>query len=114
VSDTDYGYLNQPYVEDLLGIDAKPGEVRHVMIEHDDWCPALLGTGYCVCRPVVRPPNREERRRIARATTTPASTRASARTTRSASRARTASRPTLLLRPSRRPSASGPAWDISG
>ena len=60
----DYSYLNQPYIADLTkaGATAKPGQIEHVMVEHADWCPLLAGTGLCVCRPIVRKPNRHERR----------------------------------------------------
>lgn len=66
---SDYGYLDQPYLAELLRqfaagkLDLAPG-VCHTMIEHDGWCPVLHGTGPCICNPVVRAPNREERRRL--------------------------------------------------
>lgn len=61
---SEFDYFDQSYVQDMLRhlADIRPGEVRHVMIEHDDWCPALLGTGYCICHPNVRSPKREELR----------------------------------------------------
>lgn len=60
-----YSYQNQPYVTDLLNIPMpKAGEIQHVMVEHDDWCPLLLGKGLCVCRPQIRKMNRAERRRM--------------------------------------------------
>lgn len=61
-----FDYFDQAYVQAMLKrlADIRPGEVRHMMIEHADWCPALLGTGYCICRPNVRPPKREELRRL--------------------------------------------------
>ena len=59
--------MDQPFVTDLLKrmreLQGKPG-LHHTIIEHDDWCPLLLGTGPCICRPVVRSPNRAERRRM--------------------------------------------------
>lgn len=65
---TEYSYTDQPYLAELFRYIAehppKPGTINHVMIEHDDWCPALLGTGYCICRPAVRPPKREKLRRL--------------------------------------------------
>lgn len=63
-----FSYENQPYVPDMLRHalehPPKPGTINHIMIEHDDWCPILYGTGYCICRPNVRPPKREELRRL--------------------------------------------------
>lgn len=64
----EYGYENQPYIAELLKFISEhpvttPG-LHHTIVEHDDWCPLLLGTGPCVCRPVVRSPNRKERRRM--------------------------------------------------
>lgn len=63
----EFSYENQPYVAELMKFinanPAKPG-LCHVVIEHDDWCSALLGTGPCICRPVVRTANRKERRKL--------------------------------------------------
>ena len=65
----DYGYPDQPYLAELLRLvaegqlETRPG-LQHVIIEHDDWCPLLLNTGPCICRPVVREPNRKERRKL--------------------------------------------------
>lgn len=65
---TEYSYTDQPYLAEVFRYIAehppKPGSINHIFIEHDDWCPALLGTGYCICRPAVRPPKREELRRL--------------------------------------------------
>lgn len=69
MSAPDYDYSDQPYLAELLRhvaegkLETQPG-LYHVMIEHDDWCPLLLGTGPCICSPVVRNPNRKERRRL--------------------------------------------------
>lgn len=62
-----FGYLDQPYVQQLLELEpsAKPG-IEHLVVVHSDWCPALLGTGLCCCRPTVRKPTRNERRLIRR------------------------------------------------
>jgi hypothetical protein len=60
-----YGYLNQPYIPELEKLaTGKPGQIQHIMVEHADWCPLLAGTGLCVCRPIVRKPNRHERRKL--------------------------------------------------
>ena len=29
------------------------GLVTHVMVSHDDWCPALASSGYCACHPEI-------------------------------------------------------------
>ena len=66
-----FGYSDQAYVGELLRkvssgeIPTRPG-VRHVIVEHDSWCPKLLGIGSCVCRPTVRLANRRERRALAK------------------------------------------------
>lgn len=49
----------RPYQEKIieLGLDVQrrlgPG-VHHIMVEHDDDCPKLLGTGPCKCDTNVR------------------------------------------------------------
>lgn len=62
-----FSYENQPYVAEIVKYlsahPAKPG-LHHIITEHDDWCPLLLGTGPCICRPVVRTANRKERRKL--------------------------------------------------
>jgi len=66
-----FRYANQPYVAELLKNAADlteqstPG-VHHVMVVHSAWCPLLLGTGPCICRPVVRKLTRHERRKLAK------------------------------------------------
>lgn len=66
-----FDYAHQPYVGELLRktrsgeIPTDPG-VRLVIVEHDSWCPKLLGIGPCVCRPIVRNANRKERRALAK------------------------------------------------
>lgn len=62
----EFGYENQPYVAELMKFISanptlKPG-LHHIQIGHDEWCPLLLGTGPCICLPVVCSPNRKERR----------------------------------------------------
>lgn len=29
------------------------GQVVHVDVVHDDWCPLLAGNGACTCKPLV-------------------------------------------------------------
>ena len=57
IEQPDFRYLDQPYVKRLLELvrQTPPGPgVHHVVTEHDEWCPVLSGTGYCVCNPRVR------------------------------------------------------------
>lgn len=57
---------DQPFVADLLkrmvALQGKPGVQLHV-VEHSDWCGIWTG-GLCCCSPVVRSPNRKERRAL--------------------------------------------------
>ena len=43
------------YLHRLLALAPvlKRGVVTHVMVSHDEWCPALAGKGYCACVPDI-------------------------------------------------------------
>lgn len=55
----DAKWLRHAYAHRILelwatgALDVRPGEVRHVDVLHDDWCPALRG-GVCACKPEIR------------------------------------------------------------
>ncbi len=36
-----------------LATDNPEVGLKHINIEHDDWCDALNGSGFCNCRPTV-------------------------------------------------------------
>ena len=38
---------------------AKPGEVRHIRVVHDEWCSMIAGRGPCDCDPSIEIPGRE-------------------------------------------------------
>ena len=39
---------------------AKPGEVRHIRVIHDEWCSMIAGRGPCDCDPSIEIPGREQ------------------------------------------------------
>ena len=32
----------------------RPGEIRHITVNHDEWCSLLNRRGPCNCRPIVK------------------------------------------------------------
>lgn len=45
------GYLEQVIAKALTS-DLKPG-IQHVVVEHEDHCPAINGGDHCACSPTV-------------------------------------------------------------
>jgi hypothetical protein len=36
---------------------ARPGEVRHIRVVHDEWCSLIAGRGPCDCDPSIEIPD---------------------------------------------------------